>query len=73
MSSNYEWQRQYTKQRIGDAHHAAAAHRLAKSAAREQRPGLWASLAQAIGRLRQHRPAESQTAVGPISHETQVR
>ncbi len=31
MSSNYEWQKQYTKQRVGDAHRMAEAHRMAKA------------------------------------------
>lgn len=32
MSSNYEWQKQYTQQRISDAHRQASQHRAARSA-----------------------------------------
>lgn len=72
MSSNYEWQKQYTKQRIGDAHHAAEANRLAKLAAQEPRSGLWLSLTRAIGRLRPRRPTTTDAAVRPASHKTSV-
>lgn len=51
MSSNYEWQKQYTKQRIGDAQRLAEAHRAARSAEQQPRPRLLAIVGSRLARL----------------------
>lgn len=66
MSSNYEWQKQYTKQRIGDAHRLASQHRAAKSAQPEaaRRRGPLAMLVISL-RQRLRRPREDEGAPSP--------
>jgi hypothetical protein len=51
MSSNYEWQKQYTKQRIGDAQRLAEAHRAARAADQKKGLGLLAALRAVLARV----------------------
>jgi hypothetical protein len=68
MSSNSEWQNQYTKQRIGDAHRMAAQHRAAKEAHRTtaRRPGLLSALLTSIGRLFTRPQGETVQPLPPV-------
>lgn len=51
MSSNYEWQKQYTKQRIGEAQRAAEIHRAARSGEQHHGQGLLAFIGRSLARL----------------------
>lgn len=67
MSSNYEWQKQYTRQRIADRRREAKAHRLAAQAPATPRRRPVAALMKALrgllpARRGAARPLRSDTA-----------
>lgn len=72
MSSNYEWQKQYTRQRVGDAHRMAEAHRLARAGRPERSRGILASLAAAVFRLKPHRPVIDSNSIETPRESTAI-
>lgn len=70
MSSNYEWQKQYTKQRIGEAHRAAEVQRAARSGEQQRGQGLLAFIGRSLTRLIPKRAGNLPSLTAPEKGQT---